>query len=319
MARPAGIVPVLGFAAEPKLAATATAFLNWLTHEKRASRHTVDAYGRDLARFLEFVQAHLGKLPALSDLSEMSLADFRAYLATRFGDGLARSSTARGLSSIRTFFRYLDRQGLASNSALAGIRTPRVPASVPKALSLEEAVESLDTIEELALEPWVGKRDLALLTLLYGCGLRLGEALSLTRDQAPKGDVLSVVGKGNKQRMVPVLPIVVQAVEDYLAECPYPLSAKSPLFVGARGGPLNPGVVQRQVRLLRGVLGLPDTATPHALRHSFATHLLAGGGDLRSIQELLGHASLSTTQRYTAVDAAHLMKVHKAAHPRAKV
>jgi integrase/recombinase XerC len=319
MARPAGIVPALGFAAEPKLAATATAFLNWLTHEKRASRHTVDAYGRDLARFLEFAQAHLGKLPSLDDLAELSLGDFRAYLADRVGEGLARSSTARGLSGIRAFFRYLDRQGLVSNSALAGIRTPRVPASVPKALSLEEAVESLETIEELALKPWVGKRDLALLTLLYGCGLRLGEALSLTRDQAPKGEILSVVGKGNKQRMVPVLPIVVQAIEDYLSACPFQLAPKGPLFVGARGGPLNPGVVQRQVRLLRHTLGLPETATPHALRHSFATHLLAGGGDLRSIQELLGHASLSTTQRYTAVDAGHLMKVHKAAHPRAKI
>lgn len=315
MAGPAGI----GFAADPALSQIVVRFLEWLAHEKRDSPHTINAYRHDLDRFLRFVSDHLGQLPSLADLLELRLTDFRAYLAERAGEGLARSSMARGLSAVRSFFRYLDRQGLGANSALAGIKTPRVPRSIPKALTLDEAAESLTAIGDLALHPWLGKRDLALLTLLYGCGLRLGEALALNRDQAPRGDAMVITGKGNKQRMVPVLPVVVEAIEDYLAACPFVLSPKQPLFVGARGKRLNPGVVQRQVRRLRGALGLPETATPHALRHSFATHLLAGGGDLRTIQELLGHASLSTTQRYTAVDSSHLMKIHRAAHPRAKL
>lgn len=308
----------LGFAAEPALAEACTDWLAWLTHEKRASPHSVDGYGRDVAAFLRFLQDHLGQLPSMASLAELSPADFRAYLAQRFGAGLARSSAARGLSGLRSFFRFLDRRGLCSNAALGTVRTPRLPKSVPKALSEDEATQSLAVVEELALHPWMGKRDLALLTLLYGCGLRLGEALGLTRGEAPRGDSLTVTGKGNKQRVVPVLPIVRSAIEDYLADCPWRLGPTDPLFVGARGGALNPGVVQRQVRRLRAVLGLPDTATPHALRHSFATHLLASGGDLRSIQELLGHASLSTTQRYTLVDSARLIDIHHAAHPRAR-
>jgi integrase/recombinase XerC len=327
MARPAGLtVPaapprapaVIGFAGDDAVAGAAITWLDWLRHEKRASPHSVDGYGRDLAAFLRFLQDHLGQLATLDDLGRLSPADFRAYLAHRFNDGLARSSAARALSALRGFFRFLDRRGLVSNPALSTVRTPRLPKSVPKALSEDEAAQSLDTIEGLALHPWMGKRDLALITLLYGCGLRLGEALGLTRGQAPRGDSLMVTGKGNKQRVVPVLPLVREAIDDYLAHCPWRLEPTAPLFVGARGGALNPGVVQRQVRRLRAALGLPETATPHALRHSFATHLLAGGGDLRSIQELLGHASLSTTQRYTTVDATRLMEIHRAAHPRAR-
>jgi integrase/recombinase XerC len=298
--------------------AAATGWLDWLTHEKRASVHSVDGYGRDLAAFLTFLQMHLGHLPGLADLAGLTPADFRAYLAQRFNDGLARSSAARALSALRGFFRFLDRRGLCANAALGTVRTPRLPKSVPKALSEDEAAHSLETIETLALHPWMGKRDLALLTLLYGCGLRLGEALGLSRSEAPRGDALVVTGKGNKQRVVPVLPVVRDAIDDYLAHCPFQQAPEGPLFVGARGGALNPGVVQRQVRRLRAALGLPDSATPHALRHSFATHLLASGGDLRSIQELLGHASLSTTQRYTTVDATRLMEIHRAAHPRAR-
>jgi integrase/recombinase XerC len=220
---------------------------------------------------------------------------------------------------LRGFFRFLDRCGFAKNAALAAVRTPKLPRSVPKPLSAEDARLALERIVALAEAPWIGQRDLAILTLLYGCGLRLSEALGLMRGEAPlEPGMLSITGKGRKTRLVPVLPAVSEAVAAYLALCPHRLAAKGPLFVGVRGGPLNPRLVQRQMQRLRALLGLPETATPHALRHSFATHLLAGGGDLRSIQELLGHASLSTTQRYTAVDAERLLAVYERAHPRAK-
>jgi integrase/recombinase XerC len=325
MARSRGIgaqadsLPSLYFAGDAELGDAARRWLAALARERRASRHTVDAYGRDLARFLAFLAEHRGGLPGLAEISALAPADFRAYLAMRAQAGLAASSTARALSGLRSFVRFLAREQLGENVSLALVRRPRTPKPVPKALTVEEAAESLELAEEIAIKPWMGARDLALMTLLYGCGLRLGEALSLTRAQAPKSDALVVTGKGNKQRIVPVLPAVIEAVEKYLAACPFQLAASDPLFVGARGGPLNPGVVQRQMRRLRAILGLADSATPHALRHSFATHLLGAGGDLRSIQELLGHASLSTTQRYTAVDQTHLAAVHRAAHPRARV
>ncbi len=304
--------------AEPAVAAAAAEWRAWLAHEKRASAHTLDAYQRDLTAFFRFLTDHLGYPPGLRDLAGLTPGDFRAYLAARSGRGLARTSTARAMSTVRGFFRHLDRNGLVHNAALASVRTPKVPKSVPKALSREEALEAVDAAGDLGDEPWIARRDIALVTLLYGCGLRLGEALALNRGQAPRGDRLVVTGKGNKQRLVPVLPVVTEAVADYLAACPYRPGDDGPLFLGVRGGRLSAGVAQRQVRRLRALLGLPDTATPHALRHSFATHLLAGGGDLRTIQELLGHASLSTTQRYTDVDAARLTSVHRAAHPRAR-
>ncbi len=250
-------------------------------------------------------------MPSLAALEALGPADFRAYLAARAQDGIGRSSTARALSTLRGFFRFLDRRGFAKNAALAAVRTPKLPRSVPKPLSAEDARLALERIVALAEAPWIGQRDLAILTLLYGCGLRLSEALGLMRGEAPlEPGMLSITGKGRKTRLVPVAA--------YLALCPHRLAAKGPLFVGVRGGPLNPRLVQRQMQRLRALLGLPETATPHALRHSFATHLLAGGGDLRSIQELLGHASLSTTQRYTAVDAERLLAVYERAHPRAK-
>lgn len=199
------------------------------------------------------------------------------------------------------------------------LRTPRLPHGIPKALAEDEACDAIAAIEDADTAPWVGKRDRAMFTLLYGCGLRIGEALSLDRHQAPRGDTMAVTGKGNKQRLVPVLPAVAEAIADYLAACPHPLKPDDPLFVGVRGGRLQAGIVQRRMRDLRRELGLPETATPHALRHSFATHLLAGGGDLRTIQELLGHASLSTTQRYTAVDGGRLAAVYRDAHPRARL
>ena len=329
MARPAGGIrrrplgpaplPLARYAATPDLAGAIQQWQEWLAAERRVSPHTLAAYGLDLAAFLDFLNGHRGEVPSLAELDALTAADFRAYLAHRAAEELKRSSTARALSMLRGFFRFLDRRGLVRNAALASVRTPKLPQSVPKALSVVDAKSTLDTVETLAREPWVGARDTALLTLLYGCGLRLSEALGLTRAEAPlKPGTLIVTGKGNKQRHVPVLPAVAEAIAAYVAACPYRLAPEDMLFVGARGGALHPRLVQGRLQELRGYLGLPESATPHALRHSFATHLLAGGGDLRAIQELLGHASLSTTQRYTAVDAAQLVAVYDKAHPRAK-
>lgn len=292
----------------------------WLRDEKRASPHTLLAYQHDLQQFLTFLSAHQGKAASLNDLSTLAAADFRAWLAARARDGLERSSTARALSSLRGFFRWLTKNGLAENAALTTLRTPKVARSVPKALTAAEAGEVVEAVAELSDGDWSGKRDCAVLLLLYGCGLRIGEALALTLGEAPKPgqEALLVTGKGNKQRMVPLLPVVTAAIADYLAACPYRGDAKAPLFRGQRGGPLGARRIQEKMRALRGLLGLPESATPHALRHSFATHLLAGGGDLRAIQELLGHASLSTTQRYTEVDVAGLLEVYDRAHPRAR-
>jgi integrase/recombinase XerC len=304
--------------AAPDLAAAVDAWRQWLTGERRASAHTVEAYGRDLAGFLGFLGVHLGGEPALADLDALAASDFRAYLADLHTQGLAKSSIARALASVRGFFRFADRHGLAHNAAIASVRTPKLAKPLPKALTERDARDLVDAAASGERVPWLALRDQALLLLLYGCGLRIGEALSLRCGDLPRGDTLRVTGKRRKQRVVPVLAIVGEALAQYLAACPYRLAAGDPLFVGSRGGALNPGVVQRQVRYLRATLGLPEMATPHALRHSFATHLLAAGGDLRTIQELLGHASLSTTQRYTQVDTARLAAVHRAAHPRAR-
>ena len=306
------------FPAEPAVVSATADWRAWLTHERRASPHTLDAYGRDIGSFLRFLSDHLGFAPGLQDLRDLTPAVFRSYLAARNGRGLSRASTARAMSTLRGFFRFLDRAGLVHNAAVRGVRTPRVPKSIPKALTVDDARDAVDGIGRLSARPWIAKRDAALVILLYGCGLRIGEALALDRGQAPHRDAMVITGKGGKQRLVPVLPVVAEAIEDYLSACPYPLGEADPLFVGVRGGRLDPGVVQRQMRRLRALLGLPETATPHALRHSFATHLLAGGGDLRTIQELLGHASLSTTQRYTDVDAGRLIEVYRDAHPRAR-
>jgi integrase/recombinase XerC len=222
------------------------------------------------------------------------------------------------MSVLRNFVRFLQRRGLAATTALAALRAPKLPAAVPKPLTIADAVAVVDSAAEFTREGWQKKRDTALLALIYGCGLRLSEALGLSRAEAPSGESLTVTGKGGKTRQLPVLPAVRQAIADYLAACPYAPGAEYPLFVGARGGPLHPRLVQQQMEALRGYLGLPATATPHALRHSFATHLLGAGGDLRAIQELLGHASLSTTQRYTSVDTERLLAIYDDAHPRAR-
>ncbi|KJS43341.1 MAG: recombinase XerC [Rhodospirillaceae bacterium BRH_c57] len=310
--------PPVYFPASPALRGVIDAWLDWLEAERRASPHTVSAYARDFSAFLVFLQNHVGDEPDMDHLAAMTAADFRAYLAARTAEGLSRPSVARHMSTLRGFFKFLDRTGRLSNPAIATVRSPRPPRQLPRPLAEDEARDALLTIQELQEEPWQAARDLALLALLYGCGLRLGEALALNIDDAPTSDTMRITGKGSKQRLVPVLPLVQEAVEDYLARRPYDRSPDQPLFVGARGKRLNPGVVQRQMRRLRALLGLPETATPHALRHSFATHLLTRGGDLRTIQELLGHTSLAATQRYTQIDTTQLAAVHARSHPRGR-
>lgn len=302
------------------LRAAYDSWLAFLSQEKRFSDHTVSAYAADLAHFLNFQAAHHGELPNLRRMTNLTTADFRAWLAQRAGGGIKQSSNARAVSVIRSFFRWLAKEGLAENTAATLLRRPKVPKSIPKALSASEAQDTLNTIGELSDEPWIARRDIALLLLLYGCGLRIGEALSLTHGSAPAvgQDSMVITGKGNKQRMVPLLPVVTEAIADYLRSCPFELNASDALFRGVRGGPMSARTIQKRIQSLRGLLGLPSTATPHALRHSFATHLLAGGGDLRAIQELLGHASLSTTQRYTDVDVESLLATYDQAHPRAR-
>jgi integrase/recombinase XerC len=309
-----------GWAAAPDLAKAASAWSRWLAEERRLSPHTLGAYRTDLHGFLAFLGGHLGQAPGLADIAALKQADLRAWLAERQRRGMAKSSSGRSLSAVRGFLRWLARNGHAEASALAGVKGPRAPRSLPKAIAVEELEELTGAVEASDAEPWILARDLALVLLLYGCGLRIGEALALKRREAPLpgAEALRVMGKGRKERVVPVLPAVSQAVADYLALCPYPPEPDGPLFLGARGKALSPRILQRSLQGLRLRLGLPDWTTPHALRHSFATHLLGGGGDLRTIQELLGHASLSTTQRYTAVDAARLASVYGSAHPRAR-
>ncbi|MGA0532500.1 tyrosine recombinase XerC [Hansschlegelia sp. KR7-227] len=296
---------------------------DWLRHigaERRLSPKTVEAYGRDVRIFLAFLQNHLGAPPTLADLAGLAPRDVRAFLSHRRADGISSRSLMRGLASARSLTRHLARTGRGEASALSAVRSPKIARSLPKPIAAAAAKRLTDPDERAGedRETWVLARDAAVIALLYGCGLRISEALSLTRDEAPVPGVdrIEVLGKGGKRRQLPVIAAVQTAVADYLQLCPYALAPNGPLFVGAKGGPLNPRIVQQTVERMRGALGLPDSATPHALRHSFATHLLARGGDLRTIQELLGHASLSTTQIYTEVDGARLLAIHAAFHPR---
>lgn len=300
------------------VSSAARAWRQWLAAERRCSPHTLKAYASDLAGFFAFLADHLGGPPDLAALSALATADLRAFLAHCRRRGLAKRSTARAMAAVRGFFRFLDRRDLAHVPAAESLRTPKLARTLPRPLSELEAEAALTAVQQLSDTPWIALRDRALLAVLYGCGLRIGEALALKRGAAPLADVLVITGKGSKQRVVPVLEVVAGAVAAYIGACPYDPGPTGPLFLGARGGPLAAGVAQRQIRRLRELLGLAETVTPHAFRHSYATHLLAGGGDLRSIQELLGHASLSTTQRYTAVDLTRLAEVHRAAHPRAQ-
>ena len=306
-------------AASPDVSAEIARWLGYLGAERRMSPKTLEAYARDVGQFLGFLAEHLGGAPSLKQLARLAPADVRAFMAARRSDGAGNRTLMRVLAGARSFARFLERNGKGKVGALAAVRTPKLPRTLPKPLAIKDAkrIADIELRAGEAREPWIIARDAAVLGLLYGCGLRIAEALSLKRKDLPEGDALTVTGKGNKTRMVPVLPQVARLIADYVALCPLELPADGPLFIGARGGPLTARVVQLAMARLRGALGLPDSATPHALRHSFATHLLARGGDLRAIQELLGHASLSTTQIYTAVDSERLLEVYASAHPRA--
>lgn len=308
----------INYIADGRLLTAIEEWQRWLKTEKRCSGHTAAAYGRDLAFFLKFLQDYTAKTPSFDILGKMEVTDFRAYLAARTQEGIGRTSLARNMSTLRNFFNFLERNALLSNPAINVIHSPSIPKALPKPLTREQAFNVIRTAGELQEAAWLKKRDMAFVTLLYGCGLRIGEALSLDVKDRPASDVMTILGKGHKERVVPVLPVVREIINAYLKERPDGAPDNAPLFIGARGERVNPGVMQRQMRKIRDMLGLPETATPHALRHSFATHLLSGGSDLRTIQELLGHSSLSTTQRYTGLDADRMMEVYTHAHPRAK-
>ena len=296
----------------------------WLSHlraELRLSPKTLEAYARDLRQCLVFLAEHWGAEVTLPRFSALEASDIRAFMAMRRADDIASRSLMRALAGLRSFGRFLEREGKGKVGALSAIRAPKVGKSLPKPIHMAAAKRFADADERAGedRDPWIWARDAAVMALMYGSGLRISEALGLVRRDVPlpgAGDVLVVTGKGNKTRMVPVLQNVLALIQDYVAVCPHPLPPEGPIFVGARGGPLKARIIQLTMERLRGSLGLPDSATPHALRHSFATHLLSRGGDLRAIQELLGHASLSTTQIYTGIDSERLLEVYRTTHPR---
>lgn len=307
--------------ADPSIAQEMTRWLSHLGAERRLSPKTLEAYGRDLRQCLDFLSNHWGERVTLARFAGLEATDIRAFMAMRRADDIAGRSLMRALAGLRSFGRFLEREGKGKVGALSAIRAPKVAKTLPKPLPMASAKRLADAGERAGeeRESWILARDAAVMALLYGSGLRISEALGLKRREVPRpgeGDVLVVTGKGNKTRMVPVLQNVLELVQEYVAMCPYPLPAEGPIFLGARGGPLSPRIIQLAMERLRGALGLPDSATPHALRHSFATHLLSRGGDLRAIQELLGHSSLSTTQVYTGIDSERLLEVYASAHPR---
>jgi len=305
----------------PKVVAEIEGWLRHLGDERRYSPKTLEAYRRDVRQFLAFLAKHFGGPPSLKALADLTPADVRAFMAARRAADIGSRSLMRSLAGMRGFARYLERNGKGKIGALGAVRAPKIGKTLPRPLAVSAAkrLADPDLTAGDEREPWIHTRDAAVLALLYGSGLRISEALGLTRDDfgARAPDAITVTGKGRKQRMVPVLPQVAKLIDDYLALCPHDLPQDGPLFVGAKGGPVSARVIQLAMARLRGALGLPETATPHALRHSFATHLLARGGDLRAIQELLGHASLATTQIYTEVDAERLIEAYRSAHPRA--
>ena len=282
---------------------------------RRLAPNTIAAYQRDLGQFLNFLGPHSGGAVSLAMLRDMRAADIRAFMAVRRQEGVEARSLARGLSAIKSFFRFLEREGVLSTEALNIVRTPKARKGLPKALTVLEAKATIAATDDLEDRPWVAARDMAVISLCYGAGLRISEALALSRVDL-EGPVLRVTGKGGKTRMVPLIDSVRESIETYLRLCPFPLAPSQPLFRGVKGGVLSPRLIQKRMEQLRSALGLPPSATPHALRHSFATHLLGRGGDLRAIQELLGHASLSTTQIYTTLDTDRLLDAYRAAHPR---
>ncbi|MDG1529946.1 MAG: tyrosine recombinase XerC [Paracoccaceae bacterium] len=296
------------------------ALQSWLSHIKSlddAAQNTLDAYTRDLTSFLSFLTQHFGETSGISALKAVGQRDIRSWMAFERGSGVSARSLARKLSAVKSFYRWFGEHEGFEPTAVLSARTPKFQKKLPRPIAPDAARAMIDTVPLQSEKNWVGLRDTAVVTVLYGCGLRISEALGLLGSDAPLPDVLRILGKGGKERIVPVIPAAKRAVEEYIRACPHPIEANSPLFRGIRGGALNPRIIQGVVAKARMQLGLPATATPHALRHSFATHLLEAGGDLRSIQELLGHASLSTTQTYTAVDTARLMEVYDKAHPKA--
>ncbi|MFY9205653.1 MAG: tyrosine recombinase XerC [Yoonia sp.] len=295
------------------------ALASWLDHCRAlggAAENTVKAYQSDVLGFLAFMTQHHGEAQGLGPLSKITVSDMRAWMASERTRGVGARSLARQLSAVKTFYRWLSEREGFEPTAVLSTRSPKFTKKLPRPLAEDAATAMIDTVEMQATDPWVAARDSAVVTLLYGCGLRISEALSLTGADVPLPQVMRITGKGGKERIVPVIDAAREAVASYLRLCPHPMEPNAPLFRGARGGPLNPRAIQKVMERSRMQLGLPATATPHAMRHSFATHLLTAGGDLRAIQELLGHASLSTTQAYTAVDTAHLMDVYNKAHPR---
>ncbi|RLQ89066.1 tyrosine recombinase XerC [Notoacmeibacter ruber] len=307
--------------ATPELLAARSEWLKSLAEERRVAELTINAYERDTRQFLAFLTAYHGEPSSFTLLKALKPTDFRAFLANRRKNGTGARSLGRNLSGIRSLLKFLERHGHASSAAATAAKTPRKKRSLPKPLSIDEAQQIVSLDEQIEEDAWIAARNAAVLTLLYGCGLRISEALGLSGDALTdsRQTTLRIKGKGGKTRIVPLLPAAFDAVAAYRKLCPYDLSSDAPLFRGARGGALNPGVLQRDMQKLRRTLGLPESATPHALRHSFATHLLSAGGDLRTIQELLGHASLSTTQLYTEVETARLMQIYDSAHPRGRV
>jgi integrase/recombinase XerC len=299
----------------------AQAFQAWrenMTHVRRLSTKTVEAYTHDVGGFLQFLHQHRGEDIDLAALKDVVAGDVRGWLAIRRQDGLGPRGVARAVSALRTFYQFMEKQGWVENVSIRRVRPPKLPPSIPKPVSIAGAQALLEEAEILGSEAWVAARNVAILTLLYGAGLRISEALGLNRSALPLGEAIIITGKGNKQRVVPILPEARDAIDAYVRLCPFGAVKEDPVFFGARGKRLHPRIVQGLMQHLRRALGLPESATPHALRHAFASHLLAAGGDLRAIQELLGHASLSTTQRYTSVDETHLLSVYERAHPRAK-
>jgi integrase/recombinase XerC len=323
MPKPVPAPPQIDLAcAGEDLALQMTRWLSHLRAERRLSPKTLEAYARDVRQCLTFLGEHWGALVTLPRFAALEASDVRAFMASRRAADIGGRSLMRALAGLRSFGRFLEQEGKGKVGALSAIRAPKVGKSLPKPIQMAAAKRFADADERAGenRDPWIWARDAAVMALLYGSGLRISEALGLKRRDVPEpgaGDVLIVTGKGNKTRMVPVLQNVLALVQDYAAMCPHPLPAEGPVFVGARGGPLSPRIIQLTMERLRGALGLSDSATPHALRHSFATHLLSRGGDLRAIQELLGHASLSTTQIYTGIDTERLFEVYKTAHPRA--
>ncbi len=284
---------------------------------KNMSRHTLRAYGTDIGGFIDFLFDHLEKQPCLDDLSEISIIDFRSWMARMTINDKSNASRARSLSGIKNFLIWLDKQGIMHNAAINTVRSPKLPRKLPRPLFKGQALDVINNAKDNEKQDWIGLRNMALFTLLYGCGLRINEALSLDIKDLPSDGFLRVFGKGKKERDVPILDIVEENLKIYLDECPYKSSPERAIFLGARGSRLNQGVAQLAMRSLRAQLGLAENATPHALRHSFATHLLQNGANLREIQELLGHSSISSTQRYTDVSIEDIMKIYKSAHPRA--